>query len=204
MARNGKCINPECVKGVTPGVIGIGRGKAGAPLINNGVMTDIPKRWAWVACRACNPDEHAPFIKKNWTPEQIQERARLADAKAPYVSTAPNPKLARIAAATPTPHVSAPPPVNVINVGKIDELTAQIAEMSKKLTDMTEALSKSVTQNLDLSATVGKLSAQVSELLAENARLRTAATVPISPANPSLGSPPAPRKRKSRQIAKPS
>jgi hypothetical protein len=201
MARNGKCINPECKQGVTPGVIGIGRGKAGAPIINNGVMTEIPKRWGWIACRACNPDEHVPFIKKTWTPEQIQERARLADAKAPYVSTAPNPKLARIAAATSAPHVSAPPPVND---AKLDTLITQNAEMSKKLTDMTEALSKSVTQNLDLSATVGKLSAQVSELLAENARLRTAATVPISPANPSLGSPPAPRKRKSRQIAKPS
>jgi len=201
MARNGKCINPECVKGVTPGVIGVGRGKAGAPLINNGVMTDIPKRWGWVSCRACNPDEHAPFTRKNWTAEEIQERARLADAKAPYVLAQANPKLARIAAATPSPHVPAPPPVND---AKLDEILAQNVELNKKITDLTEALSKSVTQNLDLSAAVGKLSTQVTELLTENARLRTAATAPISAPGPSLGSPPAPKKRKTRQIAKPS
>jgi len=190
-----KCVNPECVKGVTPGIIGIGRGKTGAPLINNGQMTDIPKRWGWVACRACNPDEHAPFVKKNWSKEEIQERARLADAKAPYVpEPKADPRLARVKASSQIQPASAPPP----------ETTAQLAELTKKISDMSDALSKSVTQNLELTATVGKLSGQVAELLAENARLRTAATAPISAPDPSLSSGTPPKKRKSRQIAKPS
>lgn len=202
MARANGCINPECKNGVTPGVIGIGRGKNGAPLINNGVMSDIPKRWGWVACRACNPDEKTPFIPKSWGPDEIQERARLADAKAPYVSKPKaDPRLARIKASTQSPHAPAPPPVND---DRIDKLIEQNAEMSKKVTEMAEALSKSVNQNLELTTTVGKLSTQVSELLAENARLRTPATAPISVPEPSLASGTAPRKRKTRQIAKPS
>lgn len=203
MARaESNCPNPECKNGVTPGVIGIGRGKAGAPLINNGVMSDIPKRWGWISCRACNPDEKAPYVRKSWTAEEIQERARLADAKAPYVpNEKTDPRLARVKASVQSPHVPVPPPVNS---AKIDELMTQVSEMSKKVTEMAEALSKSSMQNLELTGTVGKLSTQVSELLAENARLRTAATAPISPPAPSLASGEAPRKRKTRQIAKPS
>jgi hypothetical protein len=197
MAREEKrgCTNLECRNGVTPGVVLIGGGKNSAPLIQNGVMSKSASRWGWVRCRACRPeDKDPPFRPKSFTEEQITERARLADTKAPYVQETEK-RLSRIAASA-LPRASAPPPDN--------GLTEQIAEMNKRLSEMTEALSKSVNQNLDLSGTVGKLSAQVSELLAENARLRTAPQEPISTLDPPSGSPPAPKKRKSRQIAKPS
>lgn len=174
----------------------IGGGKNGAPLIQNGVMSKSAARYGWVRCRACRPEEgDPPFKAKAYTEDQIQERARLADTKASYVQETEQ-KLARVAAATPTPRHSPPPPDT--------RLAEQMTEINKRLADMTEALSKSVNQNLDLSATVGKLSSQVAELLAENARLRNGPQEPISGGNPPSGSPPTPKRRKSRQIAKPS
>lgn len=191
------CVNTECRGGVTPGVVIVGGGKNSAPLIQNGVMSKAGSRWAWVRCRACRPeDKDPPFRSKHYTPEQVTERARLADAKAPYVQATES-RLARVAANTAAPpRASAPPPD--------DRLVEQMAEMNKRLGEMTDALSKSVNQNLDLSATVGRLSGQVADLLAENGRLRTARQEPISDLNPPSGSSPAPKKRKSRQIAKPS
>lgn len=199
MARADKngCVNLECRNGVTPGIILIGGGRNSAPLIQNGVMSRASSRWGWVRCPACRPkDKDPPFKAKSFTEEKIRERARLADAKAPYVQEVEQ-RLARVASSTPTPpHASAPPPD--------DRLVEQMAEINKRLADMTDALSKSVNQNLDLSATVGKLSSQVADLLAENARLRTTATAPILPPEPPVGSGEPPKRRKSRQIAKPS
>lgn len=189
------CTNAECRNGVTPGVVLIGGGKNSAPLIQNGVMSKSASRWGWVRCRACRPeDKDPPFKPKTFTQEQIMERARFADSKSPYVQETEK-RLSRIAASAPK-RASAPTPDN--------GLAEQMAEMNKRLSEMTEALSKSVNQNLELSGTVGKLSSQVADLLAENARLRTAPQEPISDLNPPSGSPSAPKKRKSRQIAKPS
>lgn len=186
------CPNLECRNGVTPGVVLIGGGKNSAPLIQNGVMKSA-SRWGWVRCRACRPDDKdPPFRPKSFTQEQITERARLADTKASYVQETEK-RLSRIAASAP-PRASAPPPDN--------RLAEQMSEMNKRLADMTEALSKSVNQNLELSGTVGKLSSQVADLLAENAKLRTSPQEPISTLDPPSGSPPTPKKRKSRQIAK--
>ncbi len=186
------CKNPECKNGVTPGVIGIGRGKTGPPLIGADGKMSIPMRWAWVSCRACNPDEKAPYVHTRRTTEEIQERARLADAKAPYVQQ--DPRLARLAKSVPRLPASAPPPDN----------SAAISKLSDQIADLSSQLAKSLAQNVELTGTVGKLSGQVAELLAENARLRTAPQEPISPPPPSLPSGKAPKGRKSRQIAKPS
>lgn len=179
MARADKngCVNLECRNGVSPGIILIGGGKNSAPLIQNGVMSKSGTRWGWTRCRACRPeDKDPPYKAKNYTEEQIRERARLADAKAPYVQEVEQ-RLSRIVTSTPAPsRASAPPPD--------DRLVEQMAEVNKRLMDMTEALSKSVNQNLELSGTVGKLSSQVAELLAENARLRTGPQEPISGGNP--------------------
>jgi hypothetical protein len=193
-ADSNGCANLECKNGVTPGLIVIGGGKNGAPLIQNGVMAKTSARYGWVRCPVCRPDEKdPPFKPKGYTKEQIMERARWADAKAPYVQETES-RLRKVAAATPTPRALAPTPDN----------SEQLAELSGKISGMAEALSKSVMQNMELTSTVGKLSSQVAELLAENARLRTAPQETNSGGNPPSGSPPAPKKRKSRQIAKPS
>lgn len=190
------CVNLECRNGVSPGIILIGGGKNSAPLIQNGVMSKTGTRWGWTRCRACRPeDKDPPFKAKSYTEDQIRERARLADAKAPYVQEVES-RLSRVAASTVAPsRASAPPPD--------DRLLEQMAEVNKRLADMTEALSKSVNQNLELSGTVGKLSGQVAELLAENARLRNGRQEPISPPEPPSGSGGAPKRRKSRQKLQP-
>lgn len=191
--KNG-CVNLECRNGVSPGIILIGGGKNSAPLIQNGVMSKTGMRWGWTRCRACRPeDKDPPFKAKSYTKEQITERARLADAKAPYVQEVES-RLHRVATSTPTPASRALAPTP-----DTSRIEAQLTEMSKRLSEMTEALSKSVNQNLELSGTVGKLSSQVAELLAENARLRTAATAEISGGYPPVGSSPVPKRRKSRQ-----
>lgn len=171
MAKD-SCVNPECRDGVCPGVIASGGGPKGAPLIgSDGKMRPIG-RWAWIRCRACRPDKDDPtaYEKRHRSDEEMSERARLANSKAPYVAPSKSP-LEKIKSNTPTPEARTSPPDN----------SAQLAQL------------------ID---TVSKLSGQVANLLAENARLRSQGS-PEPPEAPDPV-PTQPRKRKSRQIAKPS
>lgn len=159
-----KCRNQECKDGSTPGVIASGKGTKMSPVVGASM------RWGWVRCRACRPEEKdPPFESKSRTPQEIQERARLADNKSVYVANqVVNPRLAKIRLNTPDPP-AAPPPDN----------SGQIAGLIDSVT---------------------KLSVQVAELLAENARLRSQGSP--GPAEAPAPVPSRPPKRKSRQIAK--
>lgn len=158
------CKNPECKNGSTPGVIAAGRGTKFAPVVG------ATMRWGWVNCRSCSPkDKDPPFDLIRRTPQEIQERARLADTRATYVKAVENPRLAKIKASSNGAAPHAPPPDN----------SAQLSQL------------------ID---TVTKLSTQVAELLAENARLRSQGSPEAPKASDPV--PTQPRKRKSRQIAK--
>ena len=196
MARSNACSNLECKNGVTPGVILIGGGRNSAPLINNGVMQKTGMRWGWIRCTACRPEEKDPPWKpKSLTPDDIEQRKRWADAKSPYVEPQQK-KLEKIKLHNPDPvipiHVgSAPPP----------EPDYKMLERFNKAMEQNEKLMGQIS---GLTDTVGKLSTQVGELLAENARLRTTPQEPQTPVDPPSGSGETPKRRKSRQIAKPS
>lgn len=158
-------------------MVASGGGKNGAPLISNGVMRPLG-RWAWVRCRACRAnDDDPPYEKRHRSPEEILQRAKWADAKVAYIQE-PKTKLARIKLNTPTPATPASTPP---------------PDNSAQLTALIE--------------TVTRLSTQVGELLAENARLRTLAASPSQYEPPGAPEAPKPvptppRKRKTRQIAK--
>src|SRR6516164_345627 len=116
MTSMAECRNPECRKGYTPGVIASGKGNANVPVVG-AVM-----RWGWVNCRACSPkDKDPPYSHVARAPAEIQERARLADQKAPYVNQAPaqRPRLEALATSTPAP---APAPSN----STVDKLLSQV------------------------------------------------------------------------------
>jgi hypothetical protein len=187
MARSNGCSNLECKNGVTPGVILIGGGRNSAPLINNGVMQKTGMRWGWIRCTACRPEEKDPPWKpKSLTQEQIDERRRWADAKAAYVEPQQK-RLEKIKLKTP-------------DVPTLTPSTEPNAELMR----MIEQNDKLMLQISGLTDTVGKLSGQVADLLAENARLRTAPQEPQTALSPPSGSGETPKRRKSRQIAKPS
>lgn len=132
------CRNQECRNGFTPGVLAAGRGNAKVPLVG------VTMRWGWVNCRACNPKDKDPaYVHVARSPGEIQERARLADAKAPYDhAKAAQKQLEAIKTATPVPAAS------------------------------TSATSPSGAQFDKLLSQIEKLTDQVTELLAENRQLR--------------------------------
>ena len=152
------CRNPECVKGLAPGVITVGKGSKGAPLIVAGSKAaSITMRWAWVRCLACNAnadDRKSGVSYKHIerTADEIARRVELANAKAPYKFEPPtaNKVFDKIRAQTSQAPVSAPY-TQVTNQGAVDKLLEQISQ---------------------LNSTVMKLTNQVGDLLEENRALR--------------------------------
>lgn len=123
-----ECRNPECRKGYTPGVVTSGKGSANAPLVG------ATMRWGWVKCRACNSDKDHPYQHVPRAPAEIQERARLADAKAPYVNQAPadRSKLEAIKSNVLSPAPSTNGSSNAMVeklLGQIEKLTDQVSEL---------------------------------------------------------------------------
>lgn len=130
MTKDLGCRNPECRKGYTPGIVTAGRGTANAPVLG------ATMRWGWVKCRACNPDQDHPYDHRSRAPGEIAERARLADAKAPYDQkvAAQRANLERIGASAPAPTstaVATPP-------GFAEKLLAQIEKLTDQVTGLLE------------------------------------------------------------------
>jgi hypothetical protein len=119
-----ECRNPECRKGYTPGVIVVGKGNANAPVVGSTM------RYGWVNCRACSPkDKDPPYSHVARAPAEIQERARLADQKAPYVNQAPAQR-PRLEALASTVAPAAPVPnSNDRLLSQIEKLTDQVSEL---------------------------------------------------------------------------
>src|SRR5262249_34155628 len=90
----------------------------------------------WVKCRACSPEKDAPYKHVSRAAAEIQERARLADSKAPYVNQAPpnRSRLEGIAASTPA--TAAPVAHTGVSQDKYDKLLDKL----EKLTDQVTAL----------------------------------------------------------------
>lgn len=124
------CRNPECRKGFTPGIVTAGKGTANAPIIG------ATMRWGWVKCRACTPDKDHPYEHRARPSGEIAERARLADAKAPYDQKAASQRadLERIKASAPTPALPAAAYQPVI----VDKLLAQVEKLTDQVTGLLE------------------------------------------------------------------
>lgn len=150
-----ECRNPECRDKYSPGIITSGKGGPRAP----GVGATM--RWGWVNCRACNPKDKDPaFQSYPRSKGEIQERARLADAKAPYVPAPPVPKLQAIKLATPAPAPNASPTAN-------DDRVDRLMDKIEKLTDQVTAL---LQENRELRAKFE--SAQISAAVVPTTRSR--------------------------------
>lgn len=139
-----KCRNPECKNGMTPGIVIKGKGNAKVPILGQEMF------WGWVHCLACNPTEAqvkagAQYRHTQRTPEEIAQRAALADAKAPYKPS--DPRLMGVRAKTSVAVVAPTPAAD----DKVNKLLEQISALTGQ---------------------VSKLSTQVSELLDENRQLR--------------------------------
>lgn len=124
------CRNPECRNGFTPGVIAAGRGSAKVPLLG------ATMRWGWVNCRACSPKDKDPsFILVQRTPAEIQERARMADAKATYDhAKATQKQLEAVKAATPVP--AAPTIAASASNQQLDKLLTQVGKLTDQVTEL--------------------------------------------------------------------
>lgn len=124
------CRNPECRNGFTPGVIAAGRGNSKIPIVG------ATMRWGWVNCRACSPKDKDPaFVLVNRTPQEVQERARMADSKATYDhAKAAQVQLQAIKAATPAP--TAPTGTASATDAKLDRLLAQNEKLTDQVTEL--------------------------------------------------------------------
>lgn len=147
------CKNPECVRGLTPGVVVVGKGNAKTLVLGQSM------RWAWVRCLACNPDpddsKHGTHYKHVMrSPEERARRAELATAKAPYKQESAVNKA--LGALRPNGIGTSPQPSTA---------PAQAIANNEQLTKLLEQISQ-------LNQTVMKLSNQVSDLLEENRSLR--------------------------------
>ena len=125
------CLNAECKNGKVPGVIASGRGSAKVPLVG-AVM-----RWGWTNCRSCSPKDKDPaYVAVKRTKEEIDERWRLAEARAEYKPVQPATQLQRIRLATkdPPPIATSPPPDN----GRLDKLLDQVTKLSEQVSQLLE------------------------------------------------------------------
>lgn len=131
-----ECRNQECRNGYTPGIVTVGKGTANVPVLG-AVM-----RWGWVKCRACNPSQTdtergVVYQHVSRTPQEVAERARLADSKASYdaKTAAKRTALEKVAAGTSAPASSG---VNQVNSGMVEKLMGQIEKLTDQVTKLLE------------------------------------------------------------------
>lgn len=137
MARSpGKCKNPECVNGLTPGIVMRGRGKNGRPLFGEGgTQKADPMHWGWVRCPFCNPTEqdeaHPPKLVRR-SAEEIAQRAEMATNRVEYKAQAPlTSRLSRVAS------TAAPSgPDNSELMKKIDKLMEGQTELLDQIKEL--------------------------------------------------------------------
>lgn len=169
------CRNPECVNGMTPGLVAAGGGNKAQPLFGSGgVGAKKLMRWGWVPCLACNPSDDqrkagARYKDLNLTDTQIAQRAQQANSKAPYNPQEPRPVLSR-----PAPGSAAAAPENA---GKLFELLEQNKQLNDKLAEMLK-------QNVAMTDTLSRMSMQIASLLEDNAKLRALQPVSLTPETP--------------------
>lgn len=180
--RGSGCRNPECVNGMTPGLVAAGGGSKAQPLFGaGGVGAKRLMRWAWVNCLACNPPEGARkagavYRHLNLSEGEIARRAQMANTKASYRPSTQE-SLGKLAGQRATGE-RAPPIASSADASKL----AELLEQNKKLSERQDELLK---QNAAMTDTLSRMSMQVASLLEDNAKLREQLAKPgIAPAMP--------------------
>lgn len=159
------CRNPECVRGLNPGVLVVGGGTKGRPVVGDGARPPS-YRWGWTKCLSCNADNDS---RKNGiafklvvrSAEEIAQRKELANSKAPYKPESV------VGKALGSIRQQAP------NTGRIQGTLAPTVGGSEQNAQITRLLEV----NSKLAEQVSKLSGQISELLEDNRALRKALDV---------------------------
>lgn len=168
------CHNPECRKGLTPGLVALGGGEKGRPLFGEGgVGAKRLMRWGWVRCLACNPPEDsrragAIYKRLNLSADEIAQRAALATQRASYTPPQETRKSAsrnRAAAREGFAPDSA-------DAGRLAELLEQNKKLSAQVMQLTTQITEQTKASTEATLLMGRLSAQVAALLEDNAKLR--------------------------------
>ena len=139
MAKSpGKCRNPECRAGVTPGIVMRGRGKTGRPLFGEGgTQKHDPMHWGWVRCPFCNPteqDEASPPKLVKRSAEEIAQRAEMANNRIEYKPQTPlNAKLGKLAAAAVAPNGGTDNSELMKKIDKLMEGQTELLDQIKEL-----------------------------------------------------------------------
>lgn len=157
------CKNPECVKGLNPGVVIVGAGDKGRPVVGEGSRPPN-YRWGWTRCLMCNADDTSKkngvtFKAVNRSLEEIAQRRELANNKSPYK---PESTVAKSLGSIRGQQNHNPQRVS----GTLSP-TIGATEQSAQINRLLEVNSK-------LAEQVSKLSTQISELLDDNRALRKA------------------------------
>lgn len=153
------CRNPECVNGLTPGLVAAGGGSKAQPLFGaGGVGAKRLMRWAWVNCLACNAPEGARkagavYKHLNLSEGEIARRAQMANTKASY-----QPEILE----TLKRPGSAPPAAD----------NKQLTELLEQNKQLNERIAEMLKQNTEMTQTLSRMSMQVAALLEDNAKLR--------------------------------
>lgn len=160
------CRNPECVNGLTPGLVAAGGGNKAQPLFGaGGVGTKRLMKWAWVPCLACNaPDDArkagAVYRNLNLSEGEIARRAQMANTKAPYVQ-----EERETLTTLSQPGQPRHPPTPIQTDKQLTELLEQNKQLNERLAEMLK-------QNVTMTDTLSRMSMQVASLLEDNAKLR--------------------------------
>jgi hypothetical protein len=160
------CRNPECVNGLTPGLVARGGGTKGAPLFGaGGVGAKKLMHWSWVSCLACNRSDDqrkagAQYRDLGLSDTQIAQRAQQANSKASYNPQEPRPTLSRAAG---SPAFTAPVPG--VDAAKLNEMIEQNKQLNERIAEM-------VKQNVAMTDTLSRMSMQITSLLEDNAKMR--------------------------------
>ena len=157
------CRNPECDKGLNPGVVIVGAGSKGRPVVGEGARPPS-YRWGWTRCLACNADDESrkrgiTYKHVNRSPAEIAQRKELANSKAPYQ---PESVVGKALGGLRGQNSNAGRIQGTIGVHREGG-----ADQSAQITRLLET-------NTKLAEQVSKLSTQISELLDDNRALRKA------------------------------
>lgn len=168
------CRNPECVSGMTPGLVAAGGGNKAQPLFGaGGVGAKRLMRWSWVRCLACNaPDDArkagATYKHLNLDDTQIAQRAALANSRAAYQPEMRETlKRSGLDATLARAHPEAA------------RDSKQLAEMIEQNKQLTARLDEMLKNNAEMTQTLSRMSMQIAALLEDNAKLRAQAPGPV-------------------------
>lgn len=177
-AKRGRteCRNPECVNGMTPGLVAAGGGNKGQPLFGaGGVGAKRLMRWFWVNCLACNAPADAgkagaTYRSQDLSEGEIARRAQMANTKAPFVQE----ERKTLRRAPIPPYTNAASVIGSPSDSKFTEMFEQNKQLNERLAEMLK-------QNVAMTDTLSRMSMQVAALLEDNAKMRLELAKPVVP-----------------------